>query len=68
MNFSSIYLNLYKEISLLQPIDLTSLIEERLDNVLYNYIEQLNKNYESLKASDAMDVMKGVIKLGDNIN
>lgn len=62
------YLNLYKEISLLQPIDLTSLIEERLDNVLYNYIEQLNKNYESLKASDAMDVMKGVIKLGDNIN
>lgn len=68
MNFSSVYLNLYKEISLLQPIDLTSLIEERLDNVLYNYIEQLNKNYESLKASDAMDVMKGVIKLGDNIN
>lgn len=68
MNFSSVYLNLYKEISLLQPVDLTSLIEERLNNVLYNYIEQLNKNYESLKASDAIDVMKGVIKLGDNIN
>ena len=55
-------LSLYQEISLLKAVDLSKLIEERLDLLLNNYEEDLQKSYKNISGYDAFVVVKEMSK------
>ena len=55
-------LDLYIEVSRIKKVNLGELVEARLDLLLANYEEDLQKSYDSIRKYDALEIIKEINK------
>ena len=68
MNNCKILLNLYDDISKLVPQKFDTVVKNRLNAVLYNYIDDIDTSYDFIKSANLVDIIRGMMTVGAGFN